>query len=73
MKPKEMQEIRDLSTQDLQTRLNDAREELMKLRFQLAMGGLTDYTRLSYTRRNIARLSTILHERERAENQEGEA
>jgi large subunit ribosomal protein L29 len=73
MKPKEMQEIRDLSTQELHTRLNDAREELMKLRFQLAMGGLTDHTRLSYTRRNIARLSTILHERERAENQEGEA
>ena len=67
------QEIRDLSTQEIRTRLNDAREELMRLRFQQAMGGLTDFTRLRYTRRNIARLMTILTERERAENREGEA
>ena len=66
-------EIHALSTQEIQTRLNDAREELMKLRFQLAMGGLTDFTRLRYTRRNIARLMTILDQRERAERQEGEA
>jgi large subunit ribosomal protein L29 len=67
------QEIRDLSTQEIRTRLNDAREELMRLRFQQAMGGLTDFTRLRYTRRDIARLITILTERERAENREGEA
>ena len=67
------QEIRDLSTQEIRTRLNDAREELMRLRFQQAMGGLTDFTRLRYTRRDIARLNTILTERERAENREGEA
>jgi large subunit ribosomal protein L29 len=67
------QEIRDLSTQEIHTRLNDAREELMRLRFQQAMGGLTDFTRLRYTRRDIARLITILSERERAENREGEA
>ena len=36
--------------------MNDAREELMKLRFQQATGELTDYTRLRYTRRDIARL-----------------
>jgi large subunit ribosomal protein L29 len=66
------QEIRDLSTQEIRTRLNDAREELMRLRFQQAMGGLTDFTRLRYTRRDIARLITILTERERAENREGE-
>lgn len=66
-------EIRDLSTQEIRTRLNDAREELMKLRFQLAMGGLTDYTRLRFTRQDIARLMTILQERERAEKREGEA
>ena len=66
-------EIRDLSTQEIRTRLNDAREELMRLRFQQAMGGLTDFTRLRYTRRDIARLITILTERERAEYREGEA
>ncbi|HSK89269.1 MAG TPA: 50S ribosomal protein L29 [Anaerolineales bacterium] len=67
------QEIRNLTTQDIRTRLNDAREELMRLRFQQAMGGLTDFTRLRYTRRNIARFMTILNERERSESQEGEA
>ena len=66
------QEIRNLTTQDIRTRLNDAREELMRLRFQQAMGGLTDFTRLRYTRRNIARFMTILNERERSERQEGE-
>jgi large subunit ribosomal protein L29 len=66
-------EIRALSTPEIRNRLNDSREELMKLRFQLSMGGLTDYTRLEASRRQIARLMTILRERERAEEQEGEA
>jgi len=62
MKPAE---IRNLSTAEIQSRLADARQELMNLRFQMAMGGLTDYTRLRHTRREIARLLTILNERER--------
>jgi large subunit ribosomal protein L29 len=66
-------EIRNLTTDQLQARLNDAREELMNLRFQLASGGLTDYTRLRYTRRDIARLETILNEREGSAAKEGEA
>jgi large subunit ribosomal protein L29 len=70
MKPSE---IRNLSTQEIQNRLNDAREELMKLRFQQAMGGLTDFTRLGQTRRDIARLLTILSQREAAASEEGEA
>jgi large subunit ribosomal protein L29 len=66
-------DIRDLSTQELLSRLNDAREEQMKLRFQQATGELTDFTRMRYTRRQIARLLTILHEREQARQMEGEA
>lgn len=66
-------EIRNLTTDQLQARLNDAREELMNLRFQLASGGLTDYTRLRFTRRDIARLETILNEREGSAAKEGEA
>ncbi len=65
-------EIRNLSTQELVTRLSDAREELMRLRFQMAMGGLTDFTRLRQTRRDIARMMTIIGEREKAANGEGE-
>jgi large subunit ribosomal protein L29 len=60
-------EIRELSTDAIRARLNDTKEELMNLRFQQATGELTDYTRLRYTRRTIARIQTILLERERQE------
>lgn len=59
-------EIRNLTTDEIRTRINNAREEYMNLRFQMAIGGLTDYTRLRYTRREIARLLTVLNERENA-------
>jgi len=65
-------EIRDLSTNEIRAQLDDTREELMNLRFQMAVGGLTDHTRLSYTRRTIARMLTILNERDSAAYQEGE-
>jgi large subunit ribosomal protein L29 len=58
------QKLRDLSNDELHGRLKDAREELMNLRFQQATGELTDFTRLQYTRRRIARILTILRERE---------
>jgi len=43
--------------------MSDAREELMKLRFQQVNGQLTDTSRLRIVRRNIARFMTILNER----------
>lgn len=55
--------LHELSTDDLHKQLDDAREELMNLRFRQATGELTDFTRLRHTRRQIARLLTILHER----------
>jgi large subunit ribosomal protein L29 len=57
--------LRDASTDELHKQLNDAREELMNLRFQQATGELTDFTQMRHTRRQIARLLTILNERER--------
>jgi large subunit ribosomal protein L29 len=65
-------ELRDLSTDDLNARMRDANEELMNLRFQLATGELTDYTRLRHTRRMIARMATVLRERDLAAEKEGE-
>ena len=59
-------ELRELQTPELESKLEDAREELFKLRFQFRTGQLTDYTRLSVTRRNIARMATLLRERELA-------
>jgi large subunit ribosomal protein L29 len=61
-------ELRDLSVLELRARLNDAREELMRLRFQQSTGELTDFTRLNQSRKNIARILTLIHERERAES-----
>jgi len=68
MKP---EEIRALSTDALHGRLNDAKEELMKLRFRQATGELTDTSRMRITRREVARLATILNERLQADNVEG--
>jgi len=65
-------EIRNLSTEAIQNRLNDSREELMRLRFQQSTGELTDHSRMRLVRRRIARLLTILNEREQAVRMEGE-
>ncbi|MBI4772206.1 MAG: 50S ribosomal protein L29 [Chloroflexi bacterium] len=59
-------EIRALASEEIASRLEDAREEYFKLRFQFATAKLTDYTRLRQIRREIARLATLLRERELA-------
>ncbi|OGN92669.1 MAG: 50S ribosomal protein L29 [Chloroflexi bacterium RBG_13_50_21] len=56
-------EIRALSTEAIEAKLNDTKEELMKFRFQLSSGELSDFTRLRQTRRIIARLTSVLNER----------
>jgi large subunit ribosomal protein L29 len=56
-------EIRALSTEEITSKLDDAREELFKLRFQFSTGQLKDFTRMRATRRSIARLATVLRER----------
>ena len=65
------EEIRALSVDAIRSQLEDAREELMRLRFQQSTGELTDTSRLRVSRRNIARLNTILNEM--AAKEEGEA
>lgn len=65
-------DIRALSTDAIRAKLNDAKEELMKLRFQKATTGLQDTSSLNRTRIDIARLATILNEREREAAVEGE-
>ena len=59
-------EIRNLSADQIQVKVADTREELMKLRFQQVTGQLTDSSHLRTLRRNIARMETILRETERA-------
>lgn len=65
--------IRAMSVDEIQARLDDARHELMIMRFQQATGELTDTSQIKLTRRTIARLLTILNERARSEQMEGEA
>ena len=65
-------EIRSLTTPEIEDRLNEAREELMRLRFRQATGEITDTSQLRLTSRTIARISTILNERERVAQMEGE-
>jgi large subunit ribosomal protein L29 len=55
-------EIRALNPEEVKSKLADAREELMKLRFQQVTGQLTDTSRLRILRRDIARMETILNE-----------
>lgn len=57
-------QIRQLSTEEIQQRLNDSREELFNLRFQWGSGQLRDNNRLTQVKRDIARMLTILRERE---------
>jgi large subunit ribosomal protein L29 len=66
-------EIRLMPIEELRTKLSDARNELMNLRFQAVTGQLTDTSRLPITKHTIARYATILRERELKAMKEGEA
>lgn len=71
------EEIRKLSAEKLVEQLDDAREKLMKMRFQIATGELKDQNLPRLTRRDIARMLTVLREKRAAEKTpaktEGEA
>ncbi|MDP2995711.1 MAG: 50S ribosomal protein L29 [Chloroflexi bacterium] len=67
------EEIRKMSVEEMQAKLSDMREELMKLRFQQVTGQLTDTSHLRLLRRDVARMETIINERTRTTVQEGEA
>ena len=73
MKPTKPSVLRDMSSGEIETKLADAREELMKLRFQQVTGQLTDSSRLRILKRDVARMMTILREQAEAEVVEGEA
>lgn len=57
-------ELRALPAAELETRLEELEEELFNLRFQHATGQLENYRRLGEVKRDIARVSTIIRERE---------
>ena len=59
-------ELREMSDEKLEERLEDARQELFNLRFRRASGQLEDYSRLKVARRDIAQLESVLHLRKLA-------
>jgi large subunit ribosomal protein L29 len=57
-------ELRELEDEELETRLMEYRREMLNLRFQLATGQLDNYSRLNAAKRDVARVLTILRDRE---------
>ncbi|MEV7417162.1 50S ribosomal protein L29 [Streptomyces sp. NPDC089919] len=57
-------ELRELGNEELVGKLREAKEELFKLRFQAATGQLENNGRLKSVRKDIARIYTLMHERE---------
>jgi large subunit ribosomal protein L29 len=57
-------ELRELDDEELEGRLSEYRRELLNLRFQLATGQLDNVVRLGVVRKDVARVLTILRDRE---------
>lgn len=57
-------ELRELDAAELAAKLDEAKEELFNLRFQLATNQLDNTTRLREVRKEIARISTVMREQE---------
>jgi large subunit ribosomal protein L29 len=70
-------ELDEMTNADLETKLREAKEELFNLRFQSATGQLESHGRLRTVKRDIARIYTVVRERElgirQAPGQEGAA
>jgi len=56
-------EIREMTLEEIEQKIEDARQELFNLRFQTVMSQLRDYNRARVVKRDIARLKTIAHEK----------
>ena len=59
-----VKEIRELSTEDIQAKIKENKEELFNLRFQQATGSLEKPSRIRELRHDVARMKTVLKERE---------
>ena len=59
-----IKDVRALEVKELEHKIDESHKELFNLRFQWDAGQLVDHNRLTAVRRDIARLKTILRERE---------
>jgi large subunit ribosomal protein L29 len=63
MKPRSVKDLIDLSKDELVRTLEDAKETLANLRFQLALGELEDKAYIKILRRDIARIHTVIKQK----------
>lgn len=66
MKPRKAEDLRELNVDELERLLAEARETLSKQRFQHALSQLHDTAYLKILKKDIARINTIINERQRA-------
>jgi large subunit ribosomal protein L29 len=66
MKPRKSKDLRELTIEELKRSLNEAQETLSKQRFQHALSQLQDTSYLQTLKKDIARMKTIICEREQA-------
>jgi large subunit ribosomal protein L29 len=64
--PSKAAELRELPEDELYVRMDAAKEELFNLRFQLATGQLDNTARMRTLRHDVARIATVLRERQLA-------
>ncbi len=68
MKARKAEDLRSLTTEELETFLADAEESITRLRFQRTLGQLDNTASLKTIRKDIARMKTILHQRKNTSN-----
>ena len=61
----EVAELRDLSIEDLQARARELEDQLFRMRLQQSLGQLDAPLKLRYTRRDLARIKTVITEKQR--------
>jgi large subunit ribosomal protein L29 len=67
MKPDELSSLRTLTVAELQQKARETKEQLFNLRFQLRTGHLSDFSRVKATKREYARIQTVISEKRLAE------
>ena len=66
MKPRKAKDLKELAGEELQRLLSESKETLAKQKFQKALSQLHDTAYLRILRKDIARIKTIINERQRA-------
>ena len=64
-----MKELRELTNEEVQQKLNDLKEEMFNLRFQKSLNRLENQMRIKVVKKDIAKLLTLMTERQKSENQ----